>query len=440
MEKQLFFSGLDSHWAEAIARRFPPPEFTTHPITRVKRLIPPVSDRAMKVAIVGDMGSAFRQQLDLIRRMRSAAPALPIIMLNGKSSEAMAVAAMRAGVNDYYSAPLPYSELCKAINGFFRPQDAPHDAPDDADKDPLVRIVGSSGAIRRMKRYMLRVADTASTVLVTGETGTGKELVAETIHNRSRRAGKPLVCVNCAAIPDNLVESELFGFHRGAFTGAVASSKGKFELAAGGTLFLDEIGEMSPLAQAKILRSIESGAVYPLGAHRPVALDVRIIAATNRDLEELLAQGRFRQDLYYRLNVARIHLPPLRERKGDIPALVNERIRMLNRRTERRISSVADDAMAAMVAHQWPGNVRELNNLIESTIINCETSHIRLTDLPPAFIRCVTFHRKDGDNERDQLMEALAATQWNKSLAARHLKWSRMRVYRALRRYRIEGP
>jgi DNA-binding NtrC family response regulator len=440
MGKRLLFSGLDSHWAEAIARRFPPPEFTTHPFTSMKRLIPLVSNNAAKVAIVGDMGTEFSLQMDLIRRMRTAAPALPIIMLNCEGSEARAVAALRAGVNDYFSAPLPYAEIWSAISGLFHIRDALRDIPGTQENDPLDHIIGSCSSMRHLKRYLLRVSNTTSTVLVTGETGTGKELVAETIHRRSRRAGKPLVCVNCAAIPDSLVESELFGFQKGAFTGAVTSSKGKFELAAGGTLFLDEIGEMSPLAQAKILRSIETGAVYPLGGHRPVPLDVRIIAATNRDLEDLMARGRFRQDLYYRINVARIHLPPLRERKADIPELVDHCIRKLNRRAERRISSVADDAMTAMVAHQWPGNVRELNNLIESTFITSETSRIRLADLPPTFVRSLTFHRRNAENERDQLMEALAATQWNKSRAARRLNWSRMRIYRALKRHRIQGP
>ncbi|MCJ8501689.1 sigma-54 interaction domain-containing protein [Desulfatitalea alkaliphila] len=304
-----------------------------------------------------------------------------------------------------------------------------------ASHDQDARIVGSGQEMRQIKRYLMRVAGVGSTVLITGETGTGKELVAETIHTASTRSTQPMVCVNCAAIPDSLVESELFGYCKGAFTGALLPQKGKFALATHGTLFLDEIGEMSPHAQAKILRSIESNTIFPLGARRAVQLDVRIIAATNRDPEALVAEGLFRRDLYYRLNVAHIHLPPLRERKEDIPQLVDMAITRLNRRLTRDIHAFSNEALAALVQYNWPGNVRELNNLIEACFLQCETKRIEFVDLPPAFTK--RLHFGDGDDERSRLMAALQSTRWNKSEAARRLQWSRMRIYRSMKRYNI---
>ncbi len=267
-----------------------------------------------------------------------------------------------------------------------------------------------------------------------------KELATELNHTHSKRHRKPLVRVNCAAIPDGLVESELFGYRKGAFTGAMTAQKGKFALAHSGTLFLDEIGEMSLYTQAKILRSIESREIFPLGAHGALPLDVRVIAATNRDPEKLIEQRAFRRDLFYRLDCVRIHLPPLRERKEDIPDLAARRIDELNQIMQRNVHSVADDALAALAQYQWPGNVRELNNLLEAAFINCERKHIRLVDFPKGFIKKLSYGANSSTTERDRLLAVLAATHWNKSAAARKLKWSRMRVYRSLRRYDIVQP
>ena len=234
---------------------------------------------------------------------------IPIILITSQGSEELAVEALRAGITNYLRLPLTPEELVRAIEVA-----APHTGGARID-----RILGVSKAIQEVKTHLYRVASCSSNVLITGETGTGKELVAELIHRQSSRAGKPLIAINCAAIPDSLFESELFGFERGAFTGAHAAQDGKLSLAAGGTVFLDEIGDLSPYAQAKVLRAIETGEIQRLGGRRPQHIDVRVIAATNKNLE---TDPNFRRDLYFRLNVARIHLPPLRERKEDILPLV----------------------------------------------------------------------------------------------------------------------
>ena len=439
MEKRLLFSGLERAWADAITERFGPLGFKVEPIAKTRPLKAFPESRIPAVAVIGAANDRFEEAIAIIGSLKAAAPDLPMILINGRRSEAQAIDAFRAGVNDYFSEPLPYARLFAAIDrllkGVYRVPVSP--VPTEASVDPLAAIVGRGSVMQEMKRYLLRVAGSHCAVLITGETGTGKELVAQSIHRGSPRADKAMVCVNCAALPENLVESELFGFRKGAFTGAFVSQKGKFELAHQGTLFLDEIGEMSASAQAKILRGIENSAIYPLGSPRALPLDVRIIAATNRNPETLVDQGRFRQDLYYRLNVAHIHLPPLRERREDIPELATRRILQLNRRSGRQVDGLSPEAQSALAEHHWPGNIRELNNLIEATYLNCQTRQIQFADFPPTFSQKVTFYRVGAISEKDQLLSMLSATRWNKSETARKLNWSRMRIYRALRRHNL---
>ncbi len=298
-------------------------------------------------------------------------------------------------------------------------------------------IVGQSPAMEQVKVYLEKVAATDSTVLVTGETGTGKELVAELIHRKSSRHNMPLICVNCASLPETLIESELFGHEKGAFTGAVTARKGQFALAAGGTLFLDEIGDMKPFAQAKILRSLENGRIRPLGGGRDIIVDVRIIAATNRRPEALIAEGTFRKDLFYRLNIARIHLPPLRERKEDITLLVRYGIRKMNKKIDADISGMADNAMEILMDYHWPGNVRELMNLLEATFINRPSDKINISDLPKLFMEQIKKATPRPFEERRRVISALLETNWNKSTAAKRLNWSRMTLYRKMAKLHI---
>ena len=306
-----------------------------------------------------------------------------------------------------------------------------------AGDEALQAIVGMSAAMSAVRAWIARVASSRITVLITGETGTGKELVAAAIHRASPRATNRFLCLNCAALPEALVESELFGHERGAFTGASEARAGLLRSCDGGTLFLDEVGDLSLPSQAKLLRVIESKQVPRLGDSRCSPVDLRIVAATNRDLEALVGEGVFRKDLFYRLNVARIHVPPLRERAEDVPALVTACLRVLNREFGAAIERVSDDAMQRLMHHTWPGNVRELRNILETACVTCTGHEIASSDLPsylrPAAAPSTPAHA--GATERDRLLSALVSVQWNKSRAAVLLNWSRMTVYRKLARY-----
>jgi transcriptional regulator with PAS, ATPase and Fis domain len=302
---------------------------------------------------------------------------------------------------------------------------------------PATSLIGSSLAIWKVKTYLRKVAATDSHVLITGETGTGKELAAQYIHRHSARRAKPLVTINCAALPDGLLESELFGYERGAFTGATSSYAGKLKLADGGTVLFDEIGDMSPYAQAKILRVIETKEVYPLGGRRSVPLDIRIIAATNRDLDERIANNEFRQDLYFRLNIARVHLPPLRERKDDIQVLIDHYVEKFAAQLGRGIEGFSDEAMELILRHDWPGNIRELMNLTERIFIDPPQGKVAVADLPRSMQNRSPVLQETKPAEREILLHALSQTNWNKSKAAERLHWSRMTLYRKIAKYHI---
>jgi transcriptional regulator with PAS, ATPase and Fis domain len=316
-------------------------------------------------------------------------------------------------------------------------QSATHNSPPVSGFNGDQPMLGQSQLMQHLREQLLKVASTDSTVLITGETGTGKELTADLIHRNSPRQKKPFICVNCAALPESLLESELFGYEKGAFTGATTLKQGEFELAEGGTIFLDEIGDMSPHAQSKILRAIERKEVSHLGGKKSINLDIRIIAATNQELERLVAEGTFRQDLYYRLNVARIHLPPLRDRKEDIPHLLEHYVQELNQRFEMNVEGFTEEALTCLLHYGWPGNVRELKNLLEATFINLPSRMIKFTDLPEAFQRQLKETETLPQNERDRMLFALFATNWNKSKAAQKLHWSRMTLYRKMAKYHI---
>ncbi len=299
-------------------------------------------------------------------------------------------------------------------------------------------ILGESPPIVALRAWLPKVARSSATVLITGETGTGKERVARAIHMLGARVHRPFVALNCAALPEGLVESELFGHVRGAFTGAQSTRRGQMVEANGGTLFLDEIGEMPIHAQAKLLRAIEAREVRPVGGNASQPIDVRIVAATNQALEQRIACGKFRSDLYYRLNVARVELSPLRERAQDVPLLLGAAIDELNTRECGCVGRPDADVMACLLAHDWPGNVRELRNFAEALFIDPPRGTIHFSDLPPAFARLLAPYRQQGSHERDRMLEALTQTRWNKAEAAKALNWSRMTLYRKLAHYNIE--
>lgn len=290
-----------------------------------------------------------------------------------------------------------------------------------------------------VRGYVQKLAKSDASVLISGPTGTGKELVADSIHRASSRRSAPFISVNCAAIPDSLLESELFGYERGAFTGAAESYPGKLRLADHGTVFLDEISEMSPLGQAKILRVLESREVFPLGARRMTKIDVRFLAATNQDLEPMIERHSFRQDLFFRLNVGRVFLPSLKERPEDILELFLYYVRRFNLQHGRRVLEPVPELVERLTAYDWPGNVRELRNCVEAVFIDPPEGPIGLENLPESFQRIFRCHRSDHPCERDAIVSALSHTNWNKKMAARELHWSRMTLYRKLEKYKITG-
>jgi transcriptional regulator with PAS, ATPase and Fis domain len=299
------------------------------------------------------------------------------------------------------------------------------------------RMVGESQIIQDIKSYIEKAAASDCSVLITGETGTGKELVAQLILQNSRRRDKPFICVNCAAIPESLFESELFGFERGAFTGAHATREGKLEQADGGTIFFDEIGDMSLSSQAKILRALESKGVQRLGSRHTRQLDFRVIAATNCNLKSQVKNATFRADLYFRLSVVSIHVPPLRDRKQDILSLIERLIQEFNRICARNVQGFTESALSLLLNYAWPGNVRELRNVVEATFVNLPNSDIPWIDLPKPMLALFQEVKPGIPNERDELLAALLSTGWNKSRTAEKLHWSRMTLYRKIAKYRL---
>jgi DNA-binding NtrC family response regulator len=389
-------------------------------------------ERQLDLVIVGSCGPEASEELGVVKQIKELNSSVPIILVAGNGSKEHAVAAFRSGVEDYIDYPCSAEELLRSIEARL-----PQEEETCQEVGLSGPMIGESKPMREISRFIRRVAATDSTVLISGETGTGKELAASLIHERSSRRMKPFVCVNCAALPDTLVESEMFGYERGAFTGAVSARLGRFEVANGGTVFLDEISDMTPFAQAKLLRTIESKEIYRLGGRKVIPLDVRVTAATNKDPEELITEGKFREDLYYRLNIARIHLPPLRERKEDIQRLIAHGIERLNRRYRRNVQGLSDEAMFSLSRYDWPGNVRELMNLLEATFINLPQKEIAFADLPKLFQQKLRETENIPGNERKHILSALLETKWNKTEAARKLHWSRMTLYRKITKYNI---
>ena len=403
-------------------------------------------ERGPAVVIVGSPRDGAWDGLEVAKEIRQWDRSVPLILITKNSSEELAIAALRVGVNDYFRPPFSLSEVAASVERWLA-QALPGESF-RKHEDTASSIIGSQGMvggspqIRQIKACITKVAATDTNVLITGETGTGKELVAELIHRNSPRHEKPFVAINCAAIPDSLLESELFGHERGAFTGAHAPQRGRLKGAEGGSIFFDEIGDMSLSAQAKVLRAIESKEVQRVGGRGNIPVNVRVIAATNQDLERAVVEGKFRKDLYFRVNVATIHLPPLRERKEDIPLLFDHYVREFNRRFGRDCEGFTQEAFESMLRYEWPGNVRELKNVLEAVIINLVSRRIAFLDLPERLRKQLSDAEGLAPSERDRLLSALSSTNWNKSKAAQKLHWSRMTLYRKMAKYHLTtgGP
>lgn len=331
-----------------------------------------------------DMRMEGMDGMALLKELNTIMPGLPVIMLTAYGNVNSAVVAMKHGAFDYLTKPADNEELkavmAKALD-YSRLVDENEKLKSAA--GACEEMIGSSQGMLHVKDLIEQAGPSEATILVLGESGTGKELVAEGLHRASQRTDKPLIKVNCAALPADLLESELFGYMKGAFTGANANKPGRFQLASGGTLFLDEIGEMDPVLQAKILRALQEKVVEPLGSVSPVETDVRIIAATNRDLKKEVEKGNFREDLYYRLSVLEIRIPPLRERVGDLPALVAYLLEKLGRKNNKKVRSVTPSFLDVLGRYDWPGNVRELENVLERAIILSRSEVLGPELLPP---------------------------------------------------------
>jgi two-component system nitrogen regulation response regulator NtrX len=396
-----------------------------------------------------DVKMAGIDGLEALKRLKVIDPAAIVVMISGHATIQTAVEATQLGAYDILEKPLDTDRILVTLRNALQHLDL-HE--ENARLKEAVQsryeIVGRSYAIRALTDRIEKVARTPARVLVTGENGTGKELVARAIHRESLRAQGPFVEVNCAAIPTELIESELFGHMKGSFTGAVADRPGKFELANGGTLFLDEVGDMSAAAQAKVLRVLQDGVVTRIGGAKPVQVDVRVVAATNKRLEEEIAGGRFREDLFYRLNVVPLHVPPLRERREDISLLVRHFVTLLIEREGLPARGITDEAIARLAQLDWPGNVRELRNTVERLLILAGGAKVGVEDVERlvgrrdadqpglgALLECRTFEEFKDTAERAFLLAKLRQFDWNVSETARELDMPRSNLYKKIEKY-----
>jgi DNA-binding NtrC family response regulator len=392
--------------------------------------------------------------LELIRELASSTTETErpqIVLMTAHASVESAVEAMKLGALDYLQKPFEIDELLVVVRRALETERLQTDnrylLAEREEEFNHYGIVGRSRVMQEVIQKAELVAESRSTVLVTGETGTGKEMVARAIHDRSAQRARPLIKVNCAAIPETLLESELFGHVRGAFTGAIASKKGKFALADGGTIFLDEIGTMIPALQAKLLRVLQEREFEPLGSERTERVDVRVIAATNRDLRQLVAEGKFQEDLYYRLNVIPIDIPPLRDRREDIPVLVDHFVRKHAQRVGRSFERVEERVVATLQAYDWPGNVRELENTIERAVVLSRgpvltAQALSMPGLAPSQaigLPSLNMHQNVEWAERETVRRALEAAAGVKKDAAEIMGISQRALSYYLGKYRVEG-
>jgi DNA-binding NtrC family response regulator len=403
-------------------------------------------ERRFNVAII-DLRLPDKDGMWLLKRVNAQKEEMPVIIVTDHPSIETAVQAIKNGAYDYLSKPLNFEELGLIIkkvierqvlieeNIFLRKQ--------LKDRYNLKNIVGKSLKMKRILELIDNVADIDSTILIQGENGTGKEVIARAIHQSGSRKAGPFITVNCAAIPENLLESELFGHTRGAFTGAINSKKGRFELAHGGTLYLDEVAEMNLTTQVDLLRVIQEREFRRVGSSKLIAIDVRIIASSNRDIEEEISKGRFRQDLYYRLNVIPVELPPLRERKEDIPLLLRYFLDRYRKKTKREIKGIEKRASALLINYHWPGNVRELENTIERAIVLGNKDFITAGDLPQKIREygkerreiCYPLNRPLEDIEKEYISNVLSSTGWNIMRTAQILQINRMTLYNKIKKF-----
>ena len=435
----------DPDFRETVARRFMRRGFQVQEAAHGEQALQLAGLRQFDVAIL-DMVMPGLSGIQVLEQLKLTHPECEVILLTGQGTIETAVQAMKLGAYDFLTKPFPLAELEVLIEKAYerrqlRKENVQLKAVLNRAQTPP-EIVGKSAVMQEVFRMIERAGPTDKSILIQGESGTGKELVAKALQHASARADKPLVVINCAALPESLLESELFGHEKGSFTGAIATKQGLFEVADGGTLFIDEIGELAGSLQAKLLRVLEDGSMRRIGSLKERRVDVRLLAATNRDMEKDVAEGRFREDLYYRINVMSLELPPLRERQGDIPLLV-----------QRFLGSewtIEPEAMQILETYRWPGNIRQLMNAIERAQIMAENQCIRAQDLPREVVATVNARPKvdmrcgTGDHlvdiQRAHILEVLNRERGNKARAARALGVNRRSLYRLLDKYHIQLP
>lgn len=402
-------------------------------------------DQQLDLALV-DLNLPDGDGLELMSFLKTQFPNCQVIILTGHGSIETAVKATQGGAFHFVTKPFNMDEVLllveKALTHKKLQQENQQLRSELSRKRQFDQIIGKSEEIQSVLRLVERVSDSDSTVLVTGESGTGKELIARAIHAHSSRASEPFIAINCGAIPSELLESELFGHIKGAFTGAIANRVGRFELADGGTIFLDEIGDLEPALQVKILRALQERKFEPVGGTKTVAVDVRVIAATNKNLEQSVMEGSFREDLYYRLNVIPITIPPLRERRTDIPFLLAHFIEIFNKSKSRQLTGLSTEAIDCLTSYGWPGNIRELENLIERLAILKGQGSIEVSDLPIKYRgqsnsisakgifvdlpdQGLDFNTAVDQFENQLILRALEKTNWNRNQAAQLLRLNR---------------
>ena len=358
---------------------------------------------------------------EVVRQVTTKYPGIPVIVLTGHGSIDDATQAMKFGAFDFLTKPLDLDHLNIIVKNALRGKELAEQ--NKILKEKLLQnnsndlMIGKSAELAKVRMMIEKAAPTKANVLITGESGVGKELVANAIHKQSSRAEKPFVIVHCAALSESLLESELFGFEKGAFTGAENMHKGRFELADGGTIFLDEIGEINPATQVKLLRVLQEKKFERVGGEKTINVDVRVVAATNRNLENEVKAGRFREDLFYRLNVVRIQIPSLRERKDDIPLLMHNFLRECNIENEKNILRFDNKAKAAMIKYSWPGNIRELKNCVESAVVMCNGEEIKFEDLPDS-VRAV------GEEKMISIPIGISMEEAEKIIIQENLAWN----------------
>lgn len=402
--------------------------------------------------VITDYQMPGRNGIAVLRAAKAISADIEVILVTAYGTVEIAVEAMRLGARDFIAKPFKLAEIELKVDKILQ-EKRENERDAVAPREVLFTrpLVGESGQTKQLIKMVKKIAPSRSSVLITGPTGTGKELVARAIHDASERRDRPFVALNCAALAPGVLESELFGHEKGAFTGATARREGRFERAHTGTLFLDEVGEIDTGIQTKLLRAIEEGELERVGGTQTIKVDVRIVAATNRDLREAIEKGQFREDFYYRLNVFSLRVAPLRERRDDIPALIDFFLKRFSAATGKRVTDVADDVMDVFMRYPWPGNVRELENVLERAVVLAEAETIAQNDLPPEILFTQEEPSPDSaapenasliertDNLESELIRtALEQFHWNKTRAADHLGLKRTTLQYKIKKYGLE--